>query len=284
MERFKIGDIDNERYYQIPKSLFKNKKYASMSLNAKVIYAFLKDRLDLSRKNNWIDDNGDIFLSFSHKAVADLMSVSEATVKRAMSELKEFDLIFVIRQGMQKPNKIYINKIPPAEQQKSEAEKQTADHSRSCIDDTSRSCIDDTSRSCIDDPLMNLNLNDPEFNEPNKVLTPIVPTGDRQVRPTTSSLSNKQAEQFNQFWQAYPKKIGKGAAEKSWNKIKPDKELFEKMIAAVEAAKKSRQWLKDDGQYIPNPSTWLNQQRWEDELNTATSPAVNQKRHYDIGF
>lgn len=276
MERFKLGDIDNERYYQIPKSLFKNVRYAAMSLNAKVIYAFLKDRFTLSRKNRWIDDNGDIFLLFSHKAIAELMGVSEATVKRAMNELKEFDLIFVIRQGLQKPNKIYINKIPPAEQQKDASKEQSADRSRSCKNDQSGSIKNDQSRSCTDDPLMNLTLNDPDFSEPeNKVLPPISPTGDRPVRLTVSSLSNKQQDLFNQFWQSYPKKIGKGAAEKSWNKIKPDKDLFEKMLFAIYQAKHSRQWQKDNGQYIPNPSTWLNQKRWEDELQENTTGQLN---------
>lgn len=71
---------------------------------------------------------------------------------------------------------------------------------------------------------------------------------------------------FGTFWKAYPKKVGKGAAEKAFAKAKPDDALTEKMLSAVEAAKRSSQWRKDGGQYIPNPATWLNQKRWEDEL------------------
>ncbi|WP_196606788.1 replication initiator protein A [Pectinatus frisingensis] len=270
MERFKLGDIDNERYYQIPKSLFKNVRYAAMSLNAKVIYAFLKDRFTLSRKNRWIDDNGDIFLLFSHKAIAELMGVSEATVKRAMNELKEFDLIFVIRQGLQKPNKIYINKIPPAEQQKDASKEQSADRSRSCKNDQSGSIKNDQSRSCTDDPLMNLTLNDPDFNEPeNKVLPPIVPKGTDR---SENHLPKNQQERFIEFWQAYPKKIGKGAAEKAYLCIRPDPQLHDCMMKAVYDAKRSRQWQTDNGRYIPNPSTWLNQRRWEDELDNNVVP------------
>ena len=54
--------------------------------------------------------------------------------------------------------------------------------------------------------------------------------------------------------------------EKSWKKIKPTKDLLEKMLNAIEIAKQSMQWNKDNGQYIPNPATWLNQKRWEDEI------------------
>ncbi len=70
---------------------------------------------------------------------------------------------------------------------------------------------------------------------------------------------------FARFWKAYPRKTGKGAAEKSFAKYKPDDDLTETMIRAVEAAKRSPQWQKDNGQYIPYPATWLNQKRWEDE-------------------
>lgn len=72
-------------------------------------------------------------------------------------------------------------------------------------------------------------------------------------------------DQFDRFWKAYPRKVGKGAALRAWRKILPDENLTVRMIAAVEAQKTCDQWQKDGGQFIPHPSTWLNQQRWEDE-------------------
>lgn len=71
---------------------------------------------------------------------------------------------------------------------------------------------------------------------------------------------------FDSFWSAYPKKIGKGAARKAFKKIKPDQELLEEMLSALENQKKSAQWMKENGQFIPNPTTWLNQERWMDEV------------------
>lgn len=71
-------------------------------------------------------------------------------------------------------------------------------------------------------------------------------------------------ERFGRFWEAYPKKIGKGAARNSFIKLKPSEALTEKMLGAIAKAKQTAQWQKDRGQYIPNPATWLNQSRWED--------------------
>lgn len=76
----------------------------------------------------------------------------------------------------------------------------------------------------------------------------------------------KYDSSFNAFWIIYPKKVGKGAAHKSWKKLKPSKELQQKILTAVEQQKKSIQWQKDDGQFVPNPATWLNQCRWDDTL------------------
>jgi DNA-binding MarR family transcriptional regulator len=73
-------------------------------------------------------------------------------------------------------------------------------------------------------------------------------------------------ESFQKFWSAYPKKVAKVEAQKAWSKLKPTEELVERIIAAVKRQKQTRQWLKDNGQFIPNPTTWLNQKRWEDEL------------------
>ena len=77
------------------------------------------------------------------------------------------------------------------------------------------------------------------------------------------------ADGFATFWTAYPKKAGKAAALKAWNKLAPDVVLQEQMGKALEVQKQSQQWRKDGGQYIPMPATWLNGRRWEDEAPQA---------------
>lgn len=70
---------------------------------------------------------------------------------------------------------------------------------------------------------------------------------------------------FEKFWLAYPKKVGKFDARRSFERRKVTDELLEQMLTAVSRQSASDAWRKDGGQFIPNPSTWLNQGRWEDE-------------------
>lgn len=69
-------------------------------------------------------------------------------------------------------------------------------------------------------------------------------------------------DDFNLFWQTYPKKVGKDSAMKAWTKSKP---LIDDVMNALFWQKQSEQWQKNNGQFIPNPATYLNQGRWKDE-------------------
>lgn len=80
------------------------------------------------------------------------------------------------------------------------------------------------------------------------------------------------AVDFEKFWSAYPKKVGKQTARKAFSRVKVP---VETLLTAVERQKCSTQWSRDNGQYIPNPATWLNQGRWEDELNTVPTASRN---------
>ena len=85
--------------------------------------------------------------------------------------------------------------------------------------------------------------------------------------PRSPFKSKRQEQLFDEFWEAYPKKRSKGRAERAWVKIKPDEQLFKAILDGLERAKTSVEWLKDDGQYIPYPSSWLNAKGWEDEFS-----------------
>ena len=95
--------------------------------------------------------------------------------------------------------------------------------------------------------------------------------GSDSVKPKTRKRTKPTAPysaEFLEFWAAYPRKIGKGAAWKVWKQRK-DRPKNGDMLASVEAHKRSEQWTKDGGQYIPHPATFLNQARWEDEPDSA---------------
>ena len=69
---------------------------------------------------------------------------------------------------------------------------------------------------------------------------------------------------FEKFYEAYPRKVGKANVEKWFDKNKPDDDLLKTMLDKLELYKKTKQW--QDKQFIPHPTTWLNQKRWEDEV------------------
>ncbi len=73
---------------------------------------------------------------------------------------------------------------------------------------------------------------------------------------------------FLQFWQAYPKRVAKDAAFKAWLSRRDDLPAIEILLDILERHKQSEQWLRDEGKYIPYPSTWLNQGRWLDVEGT----------------
>jgi len=85
-------------------------------------------------------------------------------------------------------------------------------------------------------------------------------------------VSESKDDAFNAFWKAYPKKVNKGKAEAAWKKIKP--EIIPAIMEAVEVHKKTEQWKKDDGAFIPNPMSWLDDRRWEDEIKVPRVPVI----------
>ena len=95
---------------------------------------------------------------------------------------------------------------------------------------------------------------------------------------TNQSSIKEYIYPFDDFWAAYPKKKAKEAARKAWAKLKPDEALGKAIIQAVDQAKNTPQWKKENGQYIPHPATYLNGRRWEDEGNEANGKNTNHPR------
>jgi hypothetical protein len=80
---------------------------------------------------------------------------------------------------------------------------------------------------------------------------------------------------FETFWQVYPRRTGKQAALAVWRRLRPDASLQARILQAVREQAASEQWLKDGGQFIPHPRTWLSQGRWDDE--PVQVPQVSEK-------
>ena len=76
---------------------------------------------------------------------------------------------------------------------------------------------------------------------------------------------------FALFWSCYPRKAAKPAALKAFKTAAINGELINTILEDVENRKAADDWLKDGGKYVPNPATYLNQRRWEDENSTGQS-------------
>jgi hypothetical protein len=86
------------------------------------------------------------------------------------------------------------------------------------------------------------------------------PNTNPKSNPNTNSSS---AGDFEEFWAAYPRKVGKSDAQKAFAKVKVPVQV---LIEAINKQKTTEQWCKDGGKYIPYPATWLNGSRWQDEV------------------
>ena len=165
-----------------------------------------------------------------------------STLRRHLIELEEAGLISVVHQyadNMKRPNQYIVNFQGSASKSKDE-QLRSNDH--------------------------------PNWRyPPSKSEVPLPPNRMIETGNKTSNLNNTIGQQekhlFEEFWKRYPRKTNKGFARKVFDKLKVDDDLLKKMIHAIEQQKRSEQWKNP--QYIPHPSTWLNGERWEDEVQLA---------------
>ena len=121
---FQADDVDRHSFYRIPKQLFTLEEFKKLSSDAKILYALMLDRVSLSIKNDWIDDQGRVYIFFSVEEVMEQVGCGK---NKAIKCLKELDmetgigLIQKHRQGIGKANIIYVRTFVPDEKQTSES-------------------------------------------------------------------------------------------------------------------------------------------------------------------
>jgi uncharacterized protein YdaU (DUF1376 family) len=98
--------------------------------------------------------------------------------------------------------------------------------------------------------------------------TDVQPTNNHKPITNNQEPINKEyIDRFDIFWKQYPRKVAKPNAQKAWNKIKPDDVVFKKMLDAINQQGLSSKEI----QFVPHPATWLNAQRWEDEISVQSN-------------
>ncbi|MFR8530704.1 MAG: replication initiator protein A [Anaeromassilibacillus sp.] len=108
-------DVQSIYHTQMPRWLFSDPRYCEMSLDAKVTYTFLLNRFQLSRKNGWVNDRGEVFVIFPRKALAKELHICEQRVTAAFKKLVELKLVWEKRCGRGDANQIYLARVTPIE-------------------------------------------------------------------------------------------------------------------------------------------------------------------------
>ena len=104
----KINEVKNNAFYQMPQWLYEP-PYNVLSDKAKQVYMFLFDRRTLSIQNKWFDEKGDVFVYFTNEQLMEKLNCSKPTIISAKKELADMELLREVRQGVNKPNRLYIS-------------------------------------------------------------------------------------------------------------------------------------------------------------------------------
>jgi hypothetical protein len=107
--------------------------------------------------------------------------------------------------------------------------------------------------------------------EPNPRLqdTPLPPRGGVSVTD----------EGFDRFWKVYPKKLAKGDAKMAWRKTRGIRPPTDELVAALEAQKKTSDWAKNNGQFIPHPARWLRASGWENDISSMNTGGLDNENN-----
>lgn len=108
--RYTVNDINNNRFYQLPKFLFEG-EFKALSNDARVLYSLLRDRHELSIANNWVNEKGEVYLVYTRKNMEEMLGLSDKTVKKAVEQLKKFNLMEEEKMGLNRPNRIYLTAV-----------------------------------------------------------------------------------------------------------------------------------------------------------------------------
>lgn len=109
-KKFRVQEEVGERFYRLPKIFFTSEHYKKMSNDAKIAFALLQDRLELSIRNQWFDEDGYIYFLFGNEQLSEILNCSKPTVIKIKKELQKAELLEEKRMGLSQSNRLYLLK------------------------------------------------------------------------------------------------------------------------------------------------------------------------------
>lgn len=257
-----------DKGYVMSSRLYRNEVEPFLSDAAARVYGRIESKL-----TGFIKETD--YISYSqlqgNKKLIGSRQLSRPTVSKAIKELVDYGVISVLDTNMRLGNKFKINEVSLVERFRNKTSvetklvqkvNQSSLESKPLTSVETKHTIDTIYRYLIIDKSIYVHFaNAPLFA--NYLTYPI-----RKKSAEAKAKANRLDEQFNLFWSSYPLKKNKKGSEAKFKAINFKKHSFDSIMHSLEKHKASFDWQKDGGKYIPHPSTWINQERWNDEIKT----------------
>jgi DNA replication protein DnaD len=210
---FTVTEQYKEKFYQLPKVFFTNPNYLDLSNDAKIAYAILRDRLELSIKNNWIDNDNIIYFIYTNENLENILNVSKPKVIKIKKELEKVELLKQKRLGLNKPNMLYlmkpnvtdcdIYKIKNSEtlpETSSDAEVKNINFQKS-------NSLTSGNKDSLLQEVKDINTNDTELSDTDFINTELNETTTTKNSKTSSKINSGSGIEKNQFIQKLEKEL-----------------------------------------------------------------------------
>lgn len=216
MSRISLNQVESsERFYRVPKVFTdEDSYYYPMCLESKFAYGLLKDRFELSLQNGWVDEENNVYLIFTIKELEKVLGCKKDKVHQIKKELAQYGLLEEERQGLNKPNRLYVLNVDTTRT----SEKPTSNEA-SDIKDIGNSDIrtseKPTSRSrknrCQD--ICNTDTNDTEYSETEKKEEEEEETPEKNTSSLTELETSQEELLVQEKLEALKLKYGEAASQ-----------------------------------------------------------------------
>ncbi|MFU8927530.1 hypothetical protein [Acinetobacter puyangensis] len=281
-ERQAMSKDKFDKGYVMSSRLYRNEVEPFLSDAACRVYTRLENRLNGFNKESDYVSYSQIQIDPALKDVNGARKLSKPTVANGLKELIKFGVITVIASNKKLGNKYKINEVSLVERFSNETGLETKPVQKLNQDGLETKPQDGLeTKHTIDIIYRYINIDKSIYVHFSNA--PLVANFLTYPIRRKKAEAKKLDEQFNQFWSAYPVKKNKMKAEDRFKKINFKKHSFETIMISLEKHKASFDWQKDNGAYIPHPTTWINGERWNDEIKDRPSTQQNASQQGSWG-
>ena len=278
--------MSEKKYYwlKLPKDFFKRhdvKYIESLPNGHRIVLVYLQLMVES------IDHDGELRFSpkipYSEEMLASVLGIDIDILKTSMKVLKELELVKVSKNGtiiLEKVKNMVGFESEWARKKKAYREKlkqgQNEDNAR-----TNEGQNEDNVLPLSDKSKRQSKSKSKSKSKSESIKETNVEKNLAEVSPIVEEVLPEEEKMFLEFWEMYPKKVDKKGSFRAFKNIPKLKEVFPGIMAALEIQKQSEQWTKNNGQFIPNPTTYIHQERWltvsqADEVQAKINETVKQ--------